>query len=456
MKVDMALLEHLDLALKGSAVLTKEQNGAEFAAFLAGALAGEAEIEPEVEEIIGNMAEGDLDLTALLDHLADGKDLPAGSSEELQAALYQLQQLIDRHAVISEVAIDGKTAHTDPGIMGKAGLDLYPLNTGTSGETDTKMKESAEEAGKAGSDLSLKEGKEQLKANQAGDLSPFEQAALKEASAKALKGQGATEKALQEQEKTAASKFEKAAAQQKTAVTEFEKAATQQKTAVTEFDKSAAQQKVADAEKPPPALVPGGKDAAANIRQVETTTVKTQNITPAAEQSPVFQQPSVQGDDILQASRIIQTPANANLRESIMQQLEGRMVYLRETPANPAEMRMTLHPPELGEVTIRVFSKQGRLSASIIAETPLVKEILESSITELRQRMNFVSIDFEKLDFSTNDNQFDGSGKPGEDKGAALMNQGIIESSGGTGKEGEPALQNAPPGSDLRGIDYWA
>jgi len=172
-------------------------------------------------------------------------------------------------------------------------------------------------------------------------------------------------------------------------------------------------------------------------------------------QGNLFQQPAALGDQAVRSDSILQPQQSANLRESVMQQVEGRLIYLRESGVNPAEMRLTLHPPELGEVTVRVFSKQGKLSASIIAESSLVKEILESSIAELKQRMNFVHIQFEQLDFSTAGKQSGGSDRSGEGSGFGGRASGEHDSLQ-FGEDGQPVLSNAPPDQINGGIDYWA
>jgi type III secretion system needle length determinant len=177
----------------------------------------------------------------------------------------------------------------------------------------------------------------------------------------------------------------------------------------------------------------------------------------AVPEQPLFsQQPSIQGDHGVRAEAVLQSQQNPNLRESVMQQLEGRMIYLRETGNNPAEMRMTLHPPELGEVTIRVFSKQGKLSASIIAETALVKEILETSVSELRQRLNFVTIQFEQLDLSTSDRQSGESDRPSRNFNPDELAQlGLDRPDNLTDERVNDPLRASPDG-EIRGVDYFA
>ncbi|MGB4517035.1 MAG: hypothetical protein WBI65_05365, partial [Dethiobacteria bacterium] len=64
------------------------------------------------------------------------------------------------------------------------------------------------------------------------------------------------------------------------------------------------------------------------------------------------------------------------LTEGVLDQLTAYCAYFRERGEAPAEIRLALNPPQLGELLIRVFSRQGKLSAKIIAEVAVVKEML--------------------------------------------------------------------------------
>jgi len=119
-------------------------------------------------------------------------------------------------------------------------------------------------------------------------------------------------------------------------------------------------------------------------------------------------------------------------------------------------MRMTLNPPELGEVTIRVFSRQGKLSATIIAETSFVKEILESSISELRQRLNFVDIQFEQLDLSTSGKHSGESDRSARDFSPDELAQLGLDRPDHRADESVNDPLRASPGGETRGIDYFA
>ncbi len=221
-------------------------------------------------------------------------------------------------------------------------------------------------------------------------------------------------------------------------------------------------EKAIDAEK----AVIASKQASADAGFDKTSTnvssrfegsAKPANQVPLFGQDGVFQQPGVQGDEALQANKVVQQQGAATLRESVMQQLEGRLNYFRESGNLPAEMRLTLHPPELGEVTIRVFSSKGKLSASIIAESAVVKEILESSISELRQRLNFVNIQFEQLDFSTAGKET-GAGSSGRSDSSLDYEFAAQRKDGSSVSDDEEGigLSSEPPVGIESGIEYWA
>ena len=197
-------------------------------------------------------------------------------------------------------------------------------------------------------------------------------------------------------------------------------------------------------------------ELSSKMARAETVSAKPQASNVPAEQLHINQQPAIQGDHAVRAEAVLQSQDNSGLRQNVMQQLEGKLVYLRESANNPAEMRLTLNPPELGEVTIRVFSRQGKLSASIVAESHLVKEIIESSISELRQRMNFVGIQFEQLDVSTSDGHSGESDRSDGSLGASRPNNPDLRGGELTVAENGLGSQAAVSETGNHIIDYLA
>jgi len=89
------------------------------------------------------------------------------------------------------------------------------------------------------------------------------------------------------------------------------------------------------------------------------------------------------------------------IARNLLEQLQSRVSYLRESVGFPAEIRVKLDPPQLGEVLIRVISRQGRLSAEIVTEIAAVKEMLFSSLGELHQRLDQMNLHLERIDLLT-------------------------------------------------------
>jgi flagellar hook-length control protein FliK len=49
--------------------------------------------------------------------------------------------------------------------------------------------------------------------------------------------------------------------------------------------------------------------------------------------------------------------------------------------------RLNLHPPELGQIQIEISLESNKLSATVITETQVVKELMESNLGQLRQHL---------------------------------------------------------------------
>ncbi len=62
------------------------------------------------------------------------------------------------------------------------------------------------------------------------------------------------------------------------------------------------------------------------------------------------------------------------------------------------ESRITLHPPDLGQMDLRVTAKHGHLQIQLGAEHPWAKEIIEGNLNALRQQLNQAGFVVDKLD----------------------------------------------------------
>ena len=108
-----------------------------------------------------------------------------------------------------------------------------------------------------------------------------------------------------------------------------------------------------------------------------------------------------------QAARIISVssrPASANINpQDIIRQLADNMRFdIRGS--NVSEIRLTLRPENLGEVTMRIAAENGIVTASFVAENARVKEALEANMNQLRQALEEKGLEISQLTVSVESN----------------------------------------------------
>ncbi len=79
-------------------------------------------------------------------------------------------------------------------------------------------------------------------------------------------------------------------------------------------------------------------------------------------------------------------PIQAAAREVIEQVTERIKVEFRAD--NTTEIKMTLKPESLGEVSLKIMTNNGIITAQFLAESQRVKEVLESGFNQLRDALN--------------------------------------------------------------------
>ena len=210
----------------------------------------------------------------------------------------------------------------------------------------------------------------------------------------------------------------------------------------------------AEAQKAMEALAGGGKEGQFGGKQsfAESDNMSWGDVFKLAQLSNLSER---SGTPFLQEAGLYNSEA---LKESVLEQITGKLMYFRGGGELPAEMRMTLHPPSLGEVVIRVFSRNGKLAAEIAAETNGAREILESGLSDLRHRLQQMNINLERVDVHTS------SRDAGESDNSSQQEEGF--SSSGRNKGTFPGKDKAEKEPDERGsplsplggmtVDLWA
>ncbi len=79
------------------------------------------------------------------------------------------------------------------------------------------------------------------------------------------------------------------------------------------------------------------------------------------------------------------SPGNVNALPHPLPKIVDRMIWM----IRGGEQRGSLHisPPELGKLDLDIVVKQGHLQANVTAENPVVKEIIEANMNQLKQQL---------------------------------------------------------------------
>lgn len=110
-----------------------------------------------------------------------------------------------------------------------------------------------------------------------------------------------------------------------------------------------------------------------------------------------------------------QSSRNINATDVINQIVEKMKSGL--TKENISEIRVTLRPDYLGDVSLKVSSENGIITAQFTAESKRVKEIIESNFNELKEMLNQQGIEVAELSVSV------GNQKQNENMQQFMMNQ---------------------------------
>lgn len=88
---------------------------------------------------------------------------------------------------------------------------------------------------------------------------------------------------------------------------------------------------------------------------------------------------------------------NVNPQEVITQMIDKIKIDVK---ANSSEVRMTIKPEALGEVSLKVATENGIITAQFIAESQRVKEIIEANFNQLKDALNQQGIQISQMSVS--------------------------------------------------------
>ena len=159
------------------------------------------------------------------------------------------------------------------------------------------------------------------------------------------------------------------------------------------------------------------------------------DITQTADGAVVVKETTVAG----QTTRVVSTISvpqggDVNSADVVRQIVDKMKLDLRGAMVN--EMRLTLRPDTLGDITLRIITQNGIVTAHFVAENNRVKEIIEAQMSELRQALVEQGIQVSDLNVSVDTNS-------AEERMRQLMEQQAEASRriNSTTEDGEPEAE---------------
>ncbi len=162
-----------------------------------------------------------------------------------------------------------------------------------------------------------------------------------------------------------------------------------------------------------------------NVKDAKPIALQTPSSTPTAQQTAI--NPQVVDEEALETfdaklegittvsvketvqytqsvTRMQQAPRAANSQEVINQLLEKLKVDVRN---NISEVRVTLRPEHLGDVTLKVITENGIVAAQFVAESQRVKEIIEANFNALKNSLEQQGVNVSRLEVTVGQNSQD-------------------------------------------------
>jgi flagellar hook-length control protein FliK len=107
-------------------------------------------------------------------------------------------------------------------------------------------------------------------------------------------------------------------------------------------------------------------------------------------------QPQVPGNEMHRGS----SPTKLTVSEFAPEVSEWISRYMKRTDgkSGSTEAKFSLYPEHLGHIEIKINSQQGQISAEILTDTPIAKEVLEGQLQHLRTALQQSGLHVQKLD----------------------------------------------------------
>ncbi len=121
-----------------------------------------------------------------------------------------------------------------------------------------------------------------------------------------------------------------------------------------------------------------------------------EDLTKVSGQPLVIHQQLVPGNEL----KAVSSPPNLTVSEFAPEVSEWISRYMKITngQSGSTEAKFSLYPEHLGHIEIKIHSQQGQISAQILTDTPIAKEVLEGQLQHLRAALQQSGLHVQKLD----------------------------------------------------------
>lgn len=111
----------------------------------------------------------------------------------------------------------------------------------------------------------------------------------------------------------------------------------------------------------------------------------------------IIQHQTITGDQIIDSAQVQLNPRSVDTEQLIQQMVEHIKVNIKE---DSTEMNLQLKPDHLGNLSLKIVTERGIITAQFVAESQVVKEIIEANFNQLKDVLQEQGFLIENLEVS--------------------------------------------------------
>lgn len=167
---------------------------------------------------------------------------------------------------------------------------------------------------------------------------------------------------------------------------------------------------------PPGLEIVRGEEALAFLDRSSTTTHEDKSTQPLTPSHDAGVSSAVQARAPGESGVAVHPPPSVSLASGVMQQILEHL-NLRTWKVGRRDLRIQLHPPEMGHMRMEIGLKDHQVVLKIHVDNPLVKDLIENNLAQLRQGLQDQGLRMDRCSVTVGDHSQDPSGTGGHGHG---------------------------------------